>query len=308
MTMFRETRFEDYIENNNKLSLHPKLNKLYETFPTSIDDLKNIIFYGPKGVGKYTQALSTIKRYSPSSLKYEKKMSIALNKNTYYYKISDVHFEVDMSLLGCNSKMLWNEIYTQITDIILSKSGNTGIILCKHFHNIHSELLESFYSYMQTTTYSSIKMKFIIITEELSFIPNNILNCCRIIRVPEPTKTLHNKCLNTKTTSAEHKQLKRPHELICRNLLDCILNVEEYKFLELRDKLYDILIYDLDITNCVWFILETLIEQNKIKHEHMSDVLIKTYTFFQYYNNNYRPIYHLESYVFYLIKKIYGFQ
>lgn len=304
--MFRETRFEDYIENNNKSSLHPQLNKLYETFPHTINDLKNIIFYGPKGVGKYTQALSLIKRYSPSILKYEKKMSIALNKNTYYYKISDVHFEVDMSLLGCNSKMLWNEIYTQITDIILSKSGNTGIILCKHFHNIHSELLDIFYSYMQTIN-SPIQLKFIIITEELSFISNNILNCCRIISVPKPTKTLNNKCLNKKQLSLEYKQLTHPHELICMNLLDCILNIEEYKFLELRDKLYDILIYDLDITNCIWFIFETLIEQNKIKHENITDILIKTYTFFKYYNNNYRPIYHLESYVFYLIKNIYGF-
>ena len=40
---------------------------------------------------------------------------------------------------------------------------------------------------------------------------------------------------------------------------------------------------------------ETLwsIEGNKI--------LNKTYRFFQYYNNNYRPIYHLESYLLYLI-------
>ena len=28
------------------------------------------------------------------------------------------------------------------------------------------------------------------------------------------------------------------------------------------------------------------------------------YTFFQYYNNNYRPIYHLESFLLYLVSEI----
>jgi hypothetical protein len=31
-------------------------------------------------------------------------------------------------------------------------------------------------------------------------------------------------------------------------------------------------------------------------------VLIQTHKFLQYYNNNYRPIYHLENFVFMLIK------
>jgi replication-associated recombination protein RarA len=68
------TSFDDYIEKSNSVSLHPSMEKLVEGFPDSIGDLQNIIFYGPKGIGKYTQVLSTIKKYSPSGLKYEKKM------------------------------------------------------------------------------------------------------------------------------------------------------------------------------------------------------------------------------------------
>ena len=40
-------------------------------------------------------------------------------------------------------------------------------------------------------------MKFILITEELSFIPDNIYNCCEVIHVPRPSRTLYNKCLAT---------------------------------------------------------------------------------------------------------------
>jgi len=68
-----ECHFEDYLNSTNKNPLH-KLNKsVYNNFPTKIEDLKNLLFYGPSGVGKYTQMLSSIKQYSPSELKYEKK-------------------------------------------------------------------------------------------------------------------------------------------------------------------------------------------------------------------------------------------
>ena len=67
----------------------------------------------------------------------KKKISVSFNKNTYFFKISDIHFEIDLSLLGCNSKLLWNQVYNQIIDIILAKSENIGIIVCKNFQDIH---------------------------------------------------------------------------------------------------------------------------------------------------------------------------
>ena len=190
-----EIHFDNYIQLHNENSLHPQLSKVYKNFPEKLSNLKNLIFYGPNGVGKYTQMFASIKKYSPSELKYEKKLSITYNKNTYFFKISDIHYEVDMSLIGCYSKMLWNDIYNQIVDILLAKQEKSGIIVCKYFHEIHSELLDIFYSYMQTLNTKNIDLKFIIITEELSFIPDNIVNCCHLIKVPRPSKTIYNKCL-----------------------------------------------------------------------------------------------------------------
>ena len=63
---FYDTHFEDYLISHDKVSLHPKLSKFYKSFPDSLNKLKNIIFYGPKGVGKYTQMLAAIRKYSPS--------------------------------------------------------------------------------------------------------------------------------------------------------------------------------------------------------------------------------------------------
>jgi hypothetical protein len=318
---FYETHFEEYINENNRVNLHPKLDKIYENFPKSIHQLKNLIFFGPNGTGKYTQMLKSIKKYSPTELKYEKKITLTYNKQQYFFKISDIHYEVDMSLLGCNSKLLWHDIYQQIIDILSAKIDKSGIIVCKYFHDIHSELLENFYSYMQKNTDTTIDLKFIIITEELSFIPDNILNCCEIINISRPTKTSYIKCVKTKLPTKlkpenitnikflhiYNEDLMLQYKIICNKIIKNLVNINELQFLKFRDILYDIFIYNLDMSDCIWYILSSLVEQKKIKKEHLSNILIRTYGFFQYYNNNYRPIYHVENYLLYIAKLIHNF-
>lgn len=317
---FYETHFEEYITESNRENLHPKLNKIYQKFPKKIMELKNLIFYGPCGTGKYTQMLKSIKRYSPSELKYEKKISLTYNKNQYFFKISDIHYEVDMSLLGCNSKLLWHDIYQQIIDIISAKTDKSGIIVCKNFQDIHSELLDNYYSYMQKNSSLNIDLKFIIITEEISFFPDNILNCCEIINVSRPTKNAYVKCVKSKFPSKiklenitnikmlhfNNEELMLQYKIICNKIINNIININDLIFLKFRDTLYDIFIYNLDISDCIWYILSQLIQKNLIKPDKMSQILINTYTFFQYYNNNYRPIYHVEKYFLYLAKSIHN--
>jgi len=319
---FLETHFEEYTNAVEKQNLHQKLDKTYLRFPESIDKLGNLIFYGPGGVGKYSQMLYSIKKYSPTDLKYEKKLSVTYDKKQYYFKISDIHYEVDMSLLGCNSKLLWHDIYQQIVDILSAKNDKTGIIVCKDFHNIHSELLENFYSYMQDNNSNAINIKFIILTEEVSFIPDSILNCCEIIHIPRPTKVSYTKCImqkipndiklenivNIKYLHVGVNELMYPYKIICDKIIKEMLEINDLKFLKFRDLLYDIFIYHLDITDCIWYMLTKFIQLNKIKKEHVSQIMLKTYSFLKYYNNNYRPIYHLESYLFYLTSIINGYK
>ena len=164
---YYETHFDDYLFTSEKFNLHPELTTSIDAFPKNIRQLKNVIFYGPPGSGKYTQVLKILKKYSPSELKYEKKMKLTTDKQEYVYKISDIHYEIDMSLLGCNSKIVWHEAFLQIVDIIAVKQDKIGVIVCKNFHLIHNELLDNFYSYIQHYNYheSHIKIKFFIFSE-----------------------------------------------------------------------------------------------------------------------------------------------
>lgn len=310
-----ENHFIDYINryNNNFHNINYKIN--------NIESMNNLIIYGPPGVGKYTQTLNLLKDISPSSLKYEKKINILFNKNNYFIKISDIHYEVDMSLLGCNSKLLWFEIYNQIIDIITAKTVKTGIIVCKNFSDIHNELLEIFYSYMQLQFNSSLKIKFILIATSITFLPENIINSCQKLVIPRPPKSAYNKIIQSTIQKTDciykinnirdineknnsHKIMQQPYKNICDQIVETIVNYNNIKFLELRENLYDICIFDLNIYNCINYIFKQLIDKNKLDREKMNKILLYLYDFFKLYNNNYRPIYHLERYILYILTTV----
>jgi len=313
---FLDTHFNEYIESVKTNNLHTPLIKTYDYFPNKIEDMENVLFYGPQGTGKYSQMLLSISKYSPSVLKYDKKMCVVFNKTNYYYRISDIHVEIDMALLGCNSKLLWNDIYIQLLDVASAKPNNTLIVVCKNFQNIHSELLENFYSYMQTIKYVNIRLKFILITTSVCFIPSTILNRCKIINVPRPTKTMYAKCIKgsslqninmSNVINIKNLQIGQSSSTIkgyvniCNNIIEKLTKTDDFNFLQLRDVLYDLLIYDMDIYECIWYIIEELTKRDCIGNDQMVPLLHKVYIFFNFYNNNYRPIYHLESIMFYLI-------
>lgn len=316
---FLETRFDEYIDSVRKTTLHPKLRKIFDKCPNRLSALDNMIFHGPSGVGKYSQMLKMLEKYSPTHLKYEKKMSIVHDKKSFSIKMSDIHFEVDMSLLGCVSKTLWNDIYQQIVEVVHTQCGRPYVIVCKEFHHVHSELLEVFYSYIQKNRSSNVNIKFILLTEEYSFIPDQILNCCMLIRIARPSHLRYTKCLtiasdvkyiknaNIKALHLQSTILNQPHKIMCDKIVAQMVSIEMLNFMHFRDVLYDIFIYNLGTHTCIWYILTSLFKMQKIKKSSLSDVLHETCVFLKLYNNNYRPIYHLENYLYYLISIIHEF-
>ena len=361
---FYESSFEEYLHSNKEYNIHPELDKIYKKLPMNIHELENIIIYGPSGIGKYTQSLKIIQKYSPSNLKYEKKIIANTDKQVYKYKMSDIHYEIDMSMLGCNSKLVWHEIFAQIVDIVSVKSIKVGFILCKNFHLIHSELLDIFYSYIQQYNHSqtNIFLKFILITEHVSFIPNKIINISQILNISRPSREKYYHISLTQPTRSpplsnediiarisnyknmsngknknilglinsidtngitNMKELKSfnllygdnekiqelPNDhfnIICNKIIENIIIEKDINYIELRDNLYDILTYNLDVIECIWYILSYLVVNQHLDKNDISNICIKTFEYFKYYNNNYRPIYHLESIFYYITIKVHS--
>ncbi len=345
---YYETNFVDYIKKSKEYNLHNDKLDIVKTMPERIEDLGNIIFTGPPGVGKYSQVLKLIEKYSDSNLKYDKKITCYFEKQNYTYRISDIHYEIDMSLLGCNSKQLWHEIFFQIIDIITIKTKKEAIFLCKNFHNINNELLETFYSYMQHQKINqNINIKFFIITEHVSFIPYNIINNSIIVSYKRPKIDKYKKLFTRNNNETESflkriignfninekskkiikevtndsitniKELKSfdivdinevPTELfdiITSKLINEIINFKSSEFIVIRDQLYDILTYNIDIYECIWHILSYLINNDYLK-DGDNEIILNLYIKLKYYNNNYRPIYHLERILYSIIVKIHN--
>ena len=311
---FHESLFDEYISKANVSDLHPELRDFESSIPTDPKYFKNLILYGPSGIGKYTQMLRFIKKYSPSVLKYDKKMGLLTDKYEHSYRISDIHYEIDMSLLGCNSKLVWHDIYMQIVDIVSLKPCKFGIIVCKNFHSIHSELLDNFYSYIQqyANEQCPFQIKFILLSEHISFIPINILYNAQIVHIKRPSKELYELLglpneiysqylLNLKEIpmikTVDDKSLlpKETFDNVCETLVDKISNPKNMLITNFRDYLYDILVYNLDIYDVIWYTITHFIHEGKLNNKSITEILNKSYQQLQQYNNNYRPIYHLES-------------
>lgn len=320
---YQSSKFEDYIQKCNKFNIHKEITPLLENVSNNIKETNNIILYGPSGTGKYTQALNHIKKFSPTSLRFERKMNFRFdNKSDFIFKLSDIHFEIDMSLLGCKAKLVFNDLYYHILDVLSSRPNGSGIILCKNFHTIHSELLEIFYSYMQTLKHKNLNLVYVILTESVSFIPNNILNRCMIVPIKRPTKSSYIKITNKaqfnnqelssikniKNLKSKIYSLNHLDKKIVDSIYNHIINFNDIKFLELRDKLYEIFIFNLDVHTFTFNVIKKLIVNGYLKEQHIDNIFTKLYNFLKLYNNNYRPIYHLERFIFYLCIEIHGLQ
>jgi Cdc6-like AAA superfamily ATPase len=270
--------------NKTEINLHPKLDSIIKQIPNNISSFKNIIVYGPENSGKYSQTLRIISKFSASSLKYEKKLTITAKdlRESFVLKMSDVHYEIDMFLLMFNSKLIWHTIYQHIVDIISLQKIKHGIILCKNFHVIHNDLLDVFYSYMQTN-FTPVKLHFILITEELSFIPHNIINCCDVLHVPKPYKINIIKCNKIKTNVEFENQVV---ETIWKSMEN------PTNFVATRNALYNIFIYQLNVHVCIWILCKKM--QKKDSNKMFQNLM----TFFHGYNNNYRHIYHIELFIY----------
>lgn len=291
---------------NEDESFHPYLETEYPVLNLPLEKIQNLIFYGNKGIGKYHQALSYIKRFSPSKLKYNKKMYI--NNHEYYIKISDIHFEIDMSTLGCNCKILWSDIQKQILDSMLSLNLSKAIILCKNFHEINKDLLQNFKNIMIPNC------SYIFLTEHVGFFPSKILQKSDIISFRNiKKKTLKNYDVKVKNSenllAYKHPKLTINHniryidEKYTNIIIDYLKNeTESFSYLKLRENIYNLLIYQCNIENCIWYILNYYILNNSI--DNLENVIIEMYNFFRLYNYNYRPIFHIEHIILYIYNNV----
>ena len=293
--MIHSSRFDELLQSHSNTELHKTLHKWCAAGP--LDQLPNLILYGPNMENKYIQMLKCISHFSPTQLKYHKKISVTCtNKQTIRFPISDIHYEVDMSLLGCSSRTLWHDIYLQFIESISAKPGRAGIIVCTNFHEINNDLLSDFYSYIQKSNASSSfssrssspSIIFILLTNQLGFIPETILKGCCSIPIPCTPSLVPCPFV--------------PHAVICNKIVTAMCSANQLPPLTFREIVYDLFVYNLNIYESIWTILKTLQSMNKLKW----DVTIwsDTYRLFADYHRHYHTMFHVERYLYFLMDQM----
>ena len=113
---------------------------------------------------------------------------------------------------------------------------------------------------------------------------------------------------NIKNLKSKIYNLNNLDKKIVDHIFEYIIHFQTIKFIDIRDKLYEIFIYNLDVHRFCYNIIKKLIETGYLKEQHIDNVFTKLHNFLKLYNNNYRPIYHLERFIFYLCIEIHGLQ
>jgi hypothetical protein len=121
----------------------------------------------------------------------------------------------------------------------------------------------------------------------------------------EPSEILNTKELRSFSLLESSKYVPADiFNIVCDIIIKDMENPEKLSYTKFRDSIYDILIYNLDAAECLWYILCYFIHNGKLSTSATESIIRKTFLFLKYYNNNYRPIYHLESIFFYIIDRL----
>jgi hypothetical protein len=235
----------------------------------------NTIIFGGENSNKTAAALNIIREHSPSKLKYKRKIELEVNGENYYFNISDVHFEIDFDLLGTNETAIWGEYINNVFSIIEASRTNASkdyFILCKNIHTMKDELLQIFYTFIRNKN-----IRFIFTTQHVSFLPDTLKNKCNIIHLKKGV------------------DYSTQYITYCDEIITFIKEKKDDLFL-LRELLYNLLTYNFNMHTCFYYIYSELLRSGhiNIKFEELLEIIKK-------YNTNYRPIYHLESFVIYLL-------
>tara|TARA_Y100000816_G_C25872925_1_gene455601 strand:+ start:59 stop:616 length:558 start_codon:yes stop_codon:yes gene_type:complete len=173
---------------------------------------------------------------------------------------------------------------------------------------------------------------FILHTEDIGFLPRQIIELSNIVRVAKPlkkyieniekenTKEKNKNLLNLiKSNKSSRKKPLTNNYVNLKNIQNnCdidvynvfieryinIINDSSNNIQEIRDLIYDVLTFNINIIKFTYYLLNKL-ENNKII-EMNQDILINIFDLFSLYEKHYRPVFHLEKFLVKLLIIING--
>lgn len=256
-----------------------------------LEDLKqhnHIILYGNNDYYNYCYMVSLMRKVSPKKLKYVRRIEVEYNSNIYSFNLTDLFVEVDFDLLGVNEYHVFMELYSALRESYLQ---NNIYIFCVNFYKVRKELHNSLYTILN----SDSRIRYIFLTSQIEFMNTSILSQCRLY------KNVFNTLLDDDPCFQSHVSYKSFHDGHIEKLIQIITKKHNISTKELRNIIYEILIYNFDVYKYLNDLIESLITLDYICEDNLVGVFKNFTHIIEKYNNNYRSIFHLEYFIIYLM-------
>lgn len=270
---------------------HPAIISDLDQFPTDLAEMPSIIISGPQAAGKRTLGLVVVAGFSPSAMRYEKKLYIGESprrqEDAPCVPMSDVHFEVDMSLPCFGNKAGWSSAHKAIVDAVEIRKDKYAFVMCTNFHLADRDLLRVFSNFMDSGV-DGVNLRYILITEHYSRLPLEIRQMARRIAVP----TAHR-------ATARAPSLE---EASASAALDAVCSRAGAMMPALRHAIYAGLTRNMDISGWAWHLFRRWKELGGDAVEPRVDLIAldALIVFHEKSGRSYRPIFHLERLALFL--------
>ena len=133
------------------------------------------------------------------------------------------------------------------------------------------------------------------LTSQIEFINESIIKKCKIY------KNVYNPIIEKEESNNSYNLYKSFHkEHVCK-IFKIIIGDKKINLKELRDMIYEILIYNFDVYRYITDLIELLLKDKYINDNNLINIWKEFTHFIEKYNNNYRAIFHLEYFIIYLM-------
>ena len=295
--------------------------------------IEHLIFHGDYGSGKLSIILyflkvlfKTDKVYLRNSIPF----SINEGNNEWVINIikSPYHFELDADDFGYNDKKIISGFMSGICKNVNIINNKYNIIVIK---NAEKMSLDAQYSFRRVMENNLKSCRIIFSTHNTSLIDDSISSRCIMFRIPSPkNKELYNYLLDICEKesilydSPDLKEIVMKSErninisllllqisyskgfyqdpIFNRNIfLDSLINeiedYENYKPLEIRKKIYLLLLHNISVHEFTDKLIQTIFKNIELKIEQKKKIIRFALYYVHTMNKGYRDIYHLETFV-----------
>jgi len=146
---------------------------------------EDLIVYGTNGSNKEEVVGSYLESISPSGLKYERKLVCETSRSQFFVRVSDIHYSLDLNLLGPAGLVMWNCIIDRIRESIAASGKREGLVVCYSVEGYSAETLDAIGQCLGDLMGRTVRVFFWFITSSMCCLPRRIAECCAVHRIPQ---------------------------------------------------------------------------------------------------------------------------